>query len=378
MENLDITKKAGKTTESIPETGVLSGYRISHSLLLTYSMLILFFAGRSAYSQDRLFSQFYNAPLLINPAYTGLMDQDFRVQTIYRDQWRQLAPFKTIGVSADMTLPSYSNNRRQFAVGAVFLRDQIADFQVNTSVILSGSYRYILDQSKRHTISVGAQAGYVQKTLDYADLYFENQIGGDHLVNTGLASGEQLANNRLGYVTANAGLAYTMYVNHKCRFKAGVSLFNLNNPKEQYLIGGANDAVKLQQRLVFTAGVNYSLTDNIFAFPEVLFVSQQGVTELNLGSGLGYFLRKNQQSAVSLVAGGWYRTNGAAIAMLGFSYNNTSIMFTYDQIISDLKEVRNSDSVSGRAVTTYEVSLLFKGFFNRAIPSNYTLPCGIF
>ena len=374
-----IIKKAGNTFGRMPETGSSSRLRTGHSLmLLTLPLLILFFGGKSAYSQDRLFSQFYNAPLLINPAYTGLMDQDFRVQTIYRDQWRQLVPFKTIGVSADMTLPSYVNNRRQLGVGIVFLRDQIAEFQVNNSFVVSGSYRYILDQAKRHTISVGAQAGYVQKTLDYSDLYFENQIGGDHLVNTGLTSGEQLANNRLEYVVANAGLAYTMYVNRKCRFKTGVSLFNLNNPKEQYLSGGTNDAVKLRQRLVFTAGVNYSLTDNVFIFPEILFVNQQGVTELNLGSGVGYFLHKDRQCAVSLMAGGWYRTNGAAIAMLGLSYNNTSIMFSYDQIVSDMKEVRNSDSVSGRAVGTYEISLLFKGFLNRAIPSNYTLPCGIF
>ncbi len=333
---------------------------------------------RTASSQYSLFSQFYNAPLLINPAYTGLIDQDYRVQMIYRDQWRQLVPFKTLGVSADITLPSYTGRRRQLAAGLVFMRDQMGEFQVSNTFILSGSYQYMPDPAGRHKIALGIQGGYVQKLLDYDGLYFENQIGDDHKVDTGIISGEQLMSNRIGYMTANAGLAYTFYISRKRQFRTGASIFNLTHPKEQFLAGNDHEAGKLRQRMLATVGATYWLSAHLYIFPEILFVHQQGMSEVNAGSGVGYLLHKEGQDNIGLLAGGWYRTNGAAIVMLGINYKNMSVMFTCDQIVSDMKELKSSPSVSGRAVAAYEVSLIYKGFLNRAIPFSYTLPCGIF
>ncbi|HET9279065.1 MAG TPA: type IX secretion system membrane protein PorP/SprF, partial [Flavitalea sp.] len=50
------------------------------------AVLNLIFA-LSAKSQDLHLSQFFETPLLRNPALAGIFTGDVRVQAVYRDQW---------------------------------------------------------------------------------------------------------------------------------------------------------------------------------------------------------------------------------------------------------------------------------------------------
>ena len=55
-----------------------------------------------ANAQDIHFSQFYNTPLIVNPAFTGVFGGDQRAMLIYRNQWSSVAtPYKTFGGSFD-------------------------------------------------------------------------------------------------------------------------------------------------------------------------------------------------------------------------------------------------------------------------------------
>ena len=60
-----------------------------HKLL--WGMLILF-SSQNIFSQDIHFSQFFEAPLLRNPALAGLFSGDIRLQAVYRNQWQSVAP----------------------------------------------------------------------------------------------------------------------------------------------------------------------------------------------------------------------------------------------------------------------------------------------
>ena len=47
-------------------------------------------------AQDLHFSQFYEAPLLRNPALAGLFEGDVRAQLVYRNQWGSVTtPYQT-------------------------------------------------------------------------------------------------------------------------------------------------------------------------------------------------------------------------------------------------------------------------------------------
>ena len=66
-------------------------------VLLSFSLI--------AHTQDIHFSQFYAAPVSLNPAMTGLMNGNYRGTAIYRDQWRSVStPYVTIGGAFDINL----------------------------------------------------------------------------------------------------------------------------------------------------------------------------------------------------------------------------------------------------------------------------------
>ncbi|MDZ7648916.1 MAG: type IX secretion system membrane protein PorP/SprF [Cytophagales bacterium] len=56
-----------------------------------HTLLLLFLGmGMAAHAQDPQFSQYYAAPLYLNPAFTGTT-QDHRFITNYRNQWPNAA-----------------------------------------------------------------------------------------------------------------------------------------------------------------------------------------------------------------------------------------------------------------------------------------------
>ncbi|MGK0365214.1 MAG: hypothetical protein ACI85O_002279, partial [Saprospiraceae bacterium] len=69
-----------------------------------FSLFICLLFLTSAQAQDPFFSQFYAAPMTLNPALTGSFNGKFRVSTIYRDQYRKTLerPFSTYAVSTDL------------------------------------------------------------------------------------------------------------------------------------------------------------------------------------------------------------------------------------------------------------------------------------
>ena len=62
--------------------------------------IMIICASAYAKSQDLHFSQYFNSPLLINPANTGFApDADWRAGANYRNQWQGVLtnPYKTFG-----------------------------------------------------------------------------------------------------------------------------------------------------------------------------------------------------------------------------------------------------------------------------------------
>ncbi len=55
-------------------------------------------------AQDLHFSQFFNSPLVTNPANTGFIpDADYRIGANYRNQWSSVmsVPYKTVSAFGD-------------------------------------------------------------------------------------------------------------------------------------------------------------------------------------------------------------------------------------------------------------------------------------
>ena len=62
-------------------------------------------------AQDQNFSQFYELPLMRNPALGGIFDCNFRVKSVFRKQWQSVTvPYQTAAVSMEMKLPTGTGN----------------------------------------------------------------------------------------------------------------------------------------------------------------------------------------------------------------------------------------------------------------------------
>src|ERR1044071_6523719 len=78
--------------------------RIKNHIKLLIALLFFFLSGRIM-AQDIHFSQFFETPLLRNPALAGIFTGDYRLQMVYRDQWRRVTDgYKTGSLNGDYKL----------------------------------------------------------------------------------------------------------------------------------------------------------------------------------------------------------------------------------------------------------------------------------
>src|SRR5687768_13145294 len=88
--------------------------------------LAIFAGAGDAAAQGIHFSQYYNAPILLNPANTALMPEaDYRVGFNYRKQWASIpVPYKTTSAYADFQAMRTRNESNWLGVGVGFFSDK--------------------------------------------------------------------------------------------------------------------------------------------------------------------------------------------------------------------------------------------------------------
>src|SRR5258706_13582709 len=73
-------------------------------------LFLIFLRSTVMLAQDPEFSQYYAAPLYLNPAFTGTTD-DHRFIMNYRNQWPNIARgYQTLAVSYDYNLYQYNSS----------------------------------------------------------------------------------------------------------------------------------------------------------------------------------------------------------------------------------------------------------------------------
>lgn len=136
-------------------------------LLALLPMLLLSSQGKA---QDFQFSQFYAAPLYLNPALTGI-SQETRMGSVYRNQWPGLDyQFTAFTAYVD----HYSFDRKS-GLGLSVSSFSEEFLKLNTTEI-SGYYTYNLQLSDQVSFQLGTQISYIQKRGTLENLLFGDQI----------------------------------------------------------------------------------------------------------------------------------------------------------------------------------------------------------
>lgn len=290
------------------------------SILILLAILSL----SAVHAQDPQFSQFYANPLYLNPSLAGASICP-RLIGNYRNQWPSLGnAFITYNASYDQYV-----NFLHGGVGLLVTADRTGGGNLNTTAI-SLTYAYKMQLATHVYASAGVQGGYFQRTLDWADLQFEDMI--DPQTGFTLPTSEKAPENpRVGVLDLSAGVM-VWYDDH---LYGGFAVSHLTEPKIGFY---ADQQTKLHMKYTVHIGSVINLgtsgfdEGNEFSIsPNILYQQQFKFHQLNLGMYLTYNF---------IVGGVWYRLNfensDAVITLIGIQYRSLSAGYSYDWTVSSL------------------------------------------
>lgn len=332
-------------------------------------ILLLCLALTPAAAQDLHFSQFYASPLTLNPAETGYFAEDYRIGGNFRQQWpwaKRNSRYNYITYSAYTDfglLHGKLPNGDWIGAGLVFLYDRAGDGNLNiTKLFASGAYHKVLGPQRKYGLSIGVQAGFVQKSINYDYLYFDNQWN-DLFFDLGASSGEPNADNTT-YFDMAAGIHFAMMPTDKVHIRTGVSFLHLTQPKESF-ISGDN---RLGMRPVASIQGNIRFSDKWHIEPSFQYMFQKKAAEYMLNIMAGYtFQTRGKMDNSTLFFGLSGRTLDAITPVAGFRINKVRFLASYDVNLSSLSNASNG-------VGGFEMSIVYMGFFP-GTPNNRAVPC---
>jgi type IX secretion system PorP/SprF family membrane protein len=262
----------------------------------TATLLLLSLLATPTLAQDHMFSQFFNAPLYLNPSLTGQFEGDIRMNMVYRNQWSGLSQnLSYITASADLNIPSFGGG-----VGLMFNRSSEGSaFLVKNN--LAATYSYSVGGDDFIT-SFGIQAGFTNRTVDWGKLVFGDQIDGRLGYIPGSISGANISDiSTKHYFDAAAGINIVYK-----SFMAGGSFYHLNKPNESFNGDEAKlpirSTVYASARIPLSANTGYYGDDNgAFLIPSVVYYTQGNAQSISAGAQFKY---KGVNSGI------WYRTSG--------------------------------------------------------------------
>lgn len=220
-------------------------------------LLALIFSGWHVAAQDPFFSQYFHAPVFLNPALAGTSKQDLRVTILNRRQWMNVPS----GINHAAVSIEKNITQHDWSLAAAFNTSTEGYLNTNqASVTVAKGFNganFQYDCTEPY-ISVGLQLGFIRRNARMDKLWFSNQIDRD-----GLILGAQPAINYLPYAeivfgNASMGVAATFK-----KFMLGAAFYRpVTLNWERTLIDGiASDSARLPRRSTFHLSYFYEAND---------------------------------------------------------------------------------------------------------------------
>jgi type IX secretion system PorP/SprF family membrane protein len=348
-------------------------YKKTYRLLVRNLSIALLLVVSNTNAQDLHFSQFYEAPMLRNPALAGIFSGDFRAQAIYRSQWASVTvPYKTGSINMEYKKP-IGNLNDFLTIGGQVAYDQAGLSNFKTSQILPQlTFHKSLNGNKNSYLSLGAMAGYVQRSIDPNKITTDNQFTGAGY-NPALASGESIINYSLGYFDASIGLSYNASFgeepNPYNNFFIGAAIHHLNRPNNSFY---RNPASELFIKYVISTGLKMLVDDKSYFTIHADYNTQGGFQEI-IGAALYTTAIDGNldEAQYKISAGTMLRWKDAIIPVIKLDIKRMAVAFSYDVNTSQLKAASQSRGA-------FELSITSTSFFDRNNSTKNALRCPSF
>lgn len=307
----------------------------SFSFILCVAVIISSFWSENSCAQDAEFSQFYAAPLHLNPSMVGFTEQP-RVSLNFRDQG---VAFNNAYITMSLAYDQHFSRYRSSVGGAVFA--DVAGGLYNTYQV-SGFYAYRLPLTEYMNLQTGIQLAYMQRNINEGELLYYDMIDPQN-PNSSLPGNEMpLVDNTLHRFDVGAGA-----VLYEEDFYVGVSAKHLTTPSFSFT--GTDDANnRLLMRFSIHGGKTFYLTPSKpgddrrwYVVPNFLLASQGNFVQINAGAYTG---------KGKLFGGMWLRhvlqNTDSFIVSLGWRSGIFRAGYSYDFTVSQIKKQAGAHEIS--------------------------------
>lgn len=293
---------------------------------------------------DPHFSQYYVYPSWMNPALTGAFDGKYRVSAIYRNQWGNISPFSTPGVTAEFT--TEKNINLGFSVLSQKAGNGGYSYTTAYANVAYTGVKFGRNQTKR--LVFGLQAGVIDRRFDRSKLTFGDQWNPITGYDPGNQSAETLARTAASNLDAGFGILYFDGTpGKKANIYGGVSASHITEPDDKFSYSGTTS---FPIRYTFHGGVRFAINETFSVTPNILYLRQRNAEEKMIGAYGQYKVN----TETNLMFGVNYRIEDAISPFLGFTYKNFMVGASYDVNTSELGKIANGSN-------SFEISLSFIG-----------------
>lgn len=303
--------------------------------------ILFLFSALHAGAQDFTFSQFYEQPLLRNPALAGVFNGDLRVSMSYRDQWGAITiPFRTASLSIEHKTP-VGKGDDFLTIGSQLSLDGAGDIRLKRTQLLPAlNFHKSLSENKDSYLSIAFMGGPVFSQFDPTQLKFGDQYssGGFDPNNP---TGELIKNPGYHYWDVSAGISYTTVFSRQLNLYVAGGIAHVNHPSIRSVLGTTNDAIA--PRYSFNAGLNGKINDRDYITAFADYFTQNGNRQIIGGLLYGFATVTGYYGGEPNIfyIGSFFRVGDAVIPVVKLSFNHMTIGVSYDVNVSKLRTTSN-------------------------------------
>lgn len=341
-----------------------------------YLLLISCLLKIAGFSQDVGFSQFYDQPLLRNPALAGIFTGDVRFTASYRNQWQSVTiPYRTFGLSSEVKFPVNIMPDDNITIGLQLFKDVAGTSQFSAVQILPAvNYNLPLSNETNSYLSLALMGGLRQQQFDPTKLVLNDQFVPESNGSFSIlpSSGQVFNNTNVNYFDLSAGLSYNGVVRDDIDYYIGAGIFHITKPSVGFFEG---NTIVLNKKLAFNVGLSVPTgeADQFILYGDYFrqyadHFKPVGANTSQFGIMYSHDLYAVDDDRTSFTLGILYRMNDAVIPVIQLGLSRFVIGISYDVNVSQLV-------VASQYRGGFELTLSYKDFLNNRKKEERQIRC---
>ncbi len=330
-----------------------------------YLFILFILQGALLHAQDFSFSQFYEEPLLRNPALAGVFEGDVRTSGIFRNQWQSVTvPYRTGAASVEVKLPFLKTY--YVTLGMQTTYDEAGDIRLKRTAILPMVNLHVpLDQSGTY-LQGGLMLGAVRNQFDPSKARYGDQwVNGSYDPSNPTA--QQFSRTGMNYFDASAGMSLNGNRNESFHYYFGFGVYHWNRPPVAFYSNNDKTS-RLETKWTATTGIKMETSANNTLELFADYYTQSGHYQFIGGALYGVILKEvtdEENNKIAVYAGGLYRYDDALIPVIKLDAYKLSLGLSYDVNVSKL-------TTASQFRGGFELSLSYRMKFNNGFNSSYS------